>query len=180
VEKSVEVARRSGLLCCLKHFPGLGAAEADPHNEVAVADYNETLWAQREMIPFAAGIRKGAEMIMTTHMRLPKFDDTIVTGSEKIINTLLRQQLGFEGPLMTDSLDMNGAAELGEPGERAIKAFNAGHDILLFGQNLEEAIEAFDEFEEACKRGDIEESRIETALQRISGVKLKLDSNVLQ
>lgn len=180
VEKSVEVAKRSGLLCCLKHFPGLGAASADPHNEVAEADYDETLWAQREMIPFAAGLTKGAEMIMTTHMRLPEIDDQIVTGSEKIINLLLRNQLGFEGPVITDSLEMEGAAELGELGERAVKAFNAGHDILLFGQETEKTIEAFDYFEEACKRGEVAESRIESALQRISGIKLKLDSNVLQ
>ena len=180
VGKSVEVARRSGLLCCLKHFPGLGAAESDPHKEVAEADYNETLWAQREMIPFAAGIDKGAEMIMTTHMRVPKIDDKIVTGSEKIINSLIRQQLGFDGPVITDSLEMEGAAELGELGERAVNAFKAGHDILLFGQETEKTLEAFDYFEEACKRGEIEESRIATALQRISGVKLKLDSNVMR
>lgn len=180
VEKSVEVARHNGLLCCLKHFPGLGDTISDPHNEVAEADYNETLWAQREMIPFAAGIAKGAEIIMTTHMRVSEIDDNIVTGSKKIINSLIRQQLGFDGPVMTDSLEMKGAAELGELGERAVKAFNAGHDILLFGQDTEATVEAFDYFEEACKRGEVEESRLEMSLQRISGVKLKLDSNVLQ
>lgn len=180
VEKSVEVARRSGLFSCLKHFPGLGAAKSDPHKEVAEADYDEILWEQREMLPFAAGIAKGAEIIMTTHMRLPKIDNTIVTGSERIIDSLLRDQLGFDGPVITDSLEMKGAAELGELGERAVKAFNAGHDILLFGQDTEQAIVAFDYFEEACKRGEVETTRIEAALQRISGIKLKLDSNVLQ
>jgi len=180
VEKSVEVARHNGLLCCLKHFPGLGAVAEDPHNEIPEADYDEKLWAQREKVPFLAGVRKGAEMIMTTHMRVPKIDDKIVTESEKIINLLIRKQLGFEGPVITDSLEMKGAAELGDPGEKAVKAFNAGHDILLFGQDLEESMDAFDYFDEACGRGEISESRIETALQRISGIKLKLDSNVLQ
>jgi len=180
VEKSVEVARHNGLLCCLKHFPGLGAAKADPHEELAVADYNEALWTQREMVPFLAGVRKGAEMIMTTHMRVPQIDDKIVTASEKVINNLIRRKLGFEGPLITDSLEMKGAAELGEPGEKAVKAFNAGHDILLFGRDLEQTIGAYDYFEEACREGDVSESRIDTALQRISGIKLKLDSNVLQ
>jgi len=180
VEKAVEVSRHSGLLSCLKHFPGLGAAENDPHDEIAVADYDEKLWNEREKIPFMAGLQKGAELIMTTHMRIPKLDDKIVTESEKIINKLLRTKLAFEGPVITDSLVMKGADNLGEPGEKAVKAFNAGHDILLFGQDLEENIEAFDKFEEACRREEVTEEHIETALQRISGIKLKLDSNVLQ
>jgi len=180
VEKSVEVARHNGLLCCLKHCPGLGAAAADPHQEIPEVDYDEKIWAQREKIPFLAGLHKGAEMIMTTHMRVPKLDDKIVTESEKIINLLIRQQLGFEGPVITDSLEMKGAVQLGEPGEKAVKAFNAGHDILLFGQDLDENIDAFDYFEEACRRGEISDGKIETALQRISGIKLKLDSSVLQ
>jgi beta-N-acetylhexosaminidase len=180
VEKSIDIARHNGLLSCLKHFPGLGAAEADPHSEVAVADYDEITWKERELIPLLAGVRKGAEFIMTTHMRVPKIDDKLVTESEKIISNLLRKQLRFEGPVITDSLIMKGCDSLGDLSEKAVKAFNAGHDILLFGQNLEDNITAFDRFEEACRRGEISESRIESALQRISGIKLKLDSNVLQ
>lgn len=180
VEKSVEVARHNGLLCCLKHFPGLGAVTDDPHEAVPEADYDEATWEVREKIPFLAGIKKGAEMIMTTHMRISELDDKIVTESEKIISSLIRKQLKFEGPVITDSLVMKGAFEMGDLGERAVKAFNAGHDILLLGQDLEENMDAFDYFEEACRRGEVSESRIETALQRISGIKLKLDSNVLQ
>lgn len=180
VEKSVEIARHSGLLCCLKHFPGLGAAESDPHHEIAEAPYDEKLWKQREMIPFQAGLRKGAEMIMTTHLRVPKIDDQIVTASAKIIDKLIRKHLRFEGPIITDSLVMKGASELGEPGEKAVKAFNAGHDLLLFGQEMEENIEAFDYFEQACGRGEITDERIESAIQRVSGIKLKLDSGVLR
>ena len=179
VEKSVEVARHNGLLCCLKHFPGLGAAEADPHQEIAEAHYDEKLWKEREIVPFLAGVRKGAEMIMTTHMRVPEIDDQIVTVSEKIINQFIRKHLKFEGPVITDSLVMKGASELGDLGEKAVKAFNAGHDILLFGQKLEEIIDAFDYFEEACRQGEISDERIESALQRISGIKLKLDSSVV-
>jgi len=180
VEKSVEVARHNGLLCCLKHFPGLGAVTDDPHEAIPEADYDEATWSVREKIPFLAGVRKGAEMIMTTHMCIPALDDKIVTESEKIVTSLIRKQLKFEGPVITDSLVMKGAFEMGDLGERAVKAFNAGHDILLFGQELEENIDAFDYFAEACLRGEVSESRIETALQRISGIKLKLDSNVLQ
>ncbi len=180
VEKSVEIARHSGLLCCLKHFPGLGAAKSDPHNEIAVAHYNEKIWKEREMIPFQAGLRKGAEMIMTTHMRVPEIDDQIVTASAKFVDKFIRKHLKFDGTVMTDSLVMKGASELGEPGEKAVRAFNAGHDLLLFGQELEENIDAFDYFEQACSRGEITDERIESAIQRVSGIKLKLDSGVLR
>lgn len=180
VEKSVEVSHRSGLLCCLKHFPGLGSADTDPHQAVPVVAIDEPTWIDREMIPFLSGVKKGADFVMTTHMRMPEIDDKIVTVSENVISKLLREQIGFEGPVITDALDMKGADELGEPGETAVKAFNAGHDIILFGQDFEECVEAFDHFVGACRDGEISEERIEAAQQRISGIKLKLDSIVLQ
>ncbi len=180
VEKSIEVSHRSGLLCCLKHFPGLGSAGSDPHLAAPVVDTDEPTWLGREIMPFMAGMKKGADFIMTTHMLMPEIDDKIVTASEIVINKLLREQLGFEGPVMTDALDMKGAEELGEPGARAVKAFCAGHDILLFGQDFEESVEAFDYFVRACNDGEIPAERIESAQQRISGIELKLDSNVLQ
>ena len=180
VEKSIEVSHRSGLLCCLKHFPGLGSADRDPHLAAPVVDIDETTWLDREMIPFRSGVEKGADIVMTTHMLMPEIDDKIVTASEIVINKLLREQIGFEGPVITDALDMKGADELGEPGERAVKAFCAGHDILLFGQNFEESVEAFDHFVRACRDGEIPVERIKSAQQRISGIKLKLDSSVLR
>ena len=180
VEKSIEVSHRSGLLCCLKHFPGLGSADTDPHLAVPVVSIDEPTWLRREMIPFMSGVEKGVDFVMTTHMLMSKIDDKIVTESENVINKLLREQIGFEGPVISDALDMNGAAALGEPGERAVKAFRAGHDILLFGQDFEDTVEAFDYFVRACRDGDISEERLESAQQRISGIKLKLDSNVLQ
>jgi len=180
VEKSIEVSHRSGLLCCLKHFPGIGSADTDPHLAVPIVAIDESTWLNREMIPFMSGVKKGADFVMTTHMLMPEIDDKIVTISEKVINELLREKIGFEGPVITDALDMKGAYELGEPGARAVKAFSAGHDILLFGQEFEETVEAFDHFVRACRDGEIPEERIESAQQRISGFKLKLDSNVLQ
>lgn len=180
VNKSIEVSHRSGLLCCLKHFPGLGSADTDPHLAVPVVAIDEPTWLSREMIPFMSGVEKGADFVMTTHMHMPQIDDKIVTGSEIVINKLLREQIGFEGPVITDALDMQGAAELGEPGERAVKAFSVGHDILVFGQDFEDTVEAFDHFVRACRDGEIPEERIKSAQQRISGIKLKLDSNVLQ
>jgi beta-N-acetylhexosaminidase len=179
VVRAVEMAKRSGLLSCLKHFPGLGAAVADPHRETPVVDYDELIWRQREMIPFAAGIEHGADMVMTTHLRMEGFGGEIVTGSKRIITTLLRQMLAFDGPVITDDLSMEGAAPLGNIGERAVAAFNAGHDILLICHDHEAAMLAYDFFCDAVNRGDVDRQQLCASLSRVSGIKFKLDSSIV-
>jgi beta-N-acetylhexosaminidase len=174
VKQSVTVSHRCGLISCLKHFPGLGAAEIDPHVREAEASYDEMLWQQRERVPFAAGVEAGADMIMTTHVRLPKIDQQIVTASSKIVSSLIRKHLQFDGVIITDDLCMAGAEPLGSYGERAVAAFNAGHDILLFGQNLDASMEAYDHFREAVERGTVSKDLLLSAHQRVSGLKFSL------
>ena len=179
VEASVRVARSAGLLSCLKHFPGLGSSIIDPHKAVAEVEYDEVIWEQRERRPFAAGVAAGADMIMTTHVRFQDEDSPIVTGSGEVLQNLIRKHLGFDGPVITDDLTMQGAAALGNIGERTVAAFNAGHDLLLFGRDYEAAARAYDYFQEAVRRGEVQRERLATALGRVSGVKFKLDSSVL-
>ncbi|MBD3258272.1 hypothetical protein GF377_07550 [candidate division GN15 bacterium] len=175
VRASVQVAKQHRSLCCLKHFPGLGAAHVDPHKAVATADYDEIVWKQRERLPFAAGVADGADLIMTTHLSLPNVSGEIVTGSRDIISNWIRRELSFDGPVITDDLLMKGAEVLGNIGERTVAAFNAGHDLLLFGQEYERAIQAFDYFADAVKRGEISSTRLRSALDRVAGMKFRLD-----
>jgi beta-N-acetylhexosaminidase len=179
VESAVTVSRTAGLLSCLKHFPGLGAAKNDPHKSTSEASYDRILWEQRERIPFAAGVTAGCDLIMTTHVRVPAFDKVIATGSERIVAELIRESLGFEGMVITDDLCMNGAAELGDFGERTVAAFNAGHDLLLFGQNLDASMQAFDHFRKAVERQEIDPARVQRSLNRLAGIKIKLGRPVL-
>jgi len=179
VEKAVDIASRTGLLCCLKHFPGLGAAAVDPHLQTAAVDYDELIWEQRERLPFAAGVERGADMIMTTHLKAPAIDSQIATGSEVIVTRLIRERLRFDGPLITDDLSMKGAECLGRPGERAVAAFKAGHDLLLFGQDIEEAMVAYDYFKEAVSRGEISAERVSASLDRVAGIKFKLGKSAV-
>lgn len=180
VKASVNVARSSGILSCLKHFPGLGSAQNDPHQKTAEAEYDIYEWRNHEMIPFADGVAAGADLIMTTHLSLPNIDDVITTGSKKIINEMIRHVLAFDGPVITDDLTMEGAAELGDIGERAVAAFTAGHDLLLFGQDYEAAMMAYDHFVDAHLRGDISSEQILGALNRVAGIKYKLFRHVYQ
>lgn len=178
IAEAVRVSRRCGLLCCLKHFPGLGAAVADPHEKTAVADYDRLIWQQRERMAFVAGVDAGANMVMTTHLRVPEIDKEIATVSRKIVGSMLRQGLPFDGLIITDDLTMAGAGSMGNIGELAVAAFNAGHDLLLFGQDFELAMEAFDYFRDSVKRGEISTEKLRASFQLISGCKSKLNSSV--
>lgn len=179
VDAAVTVSRTAGLLSCLKHFPGLGAAKNDPHKSISVASYDRLLWEQRERIPFAAGVAAGCDLIMTTHVRVRAFDNRIATGSDRVVAELIRESLGFEGLVITDDLCMTGAAELGDIGERTVAAFNAGHDLLLFGQNLDASMQAYEFFRQAAERKEIDPERIQKSLNRLAGVKIKLGRPVL-
>ncbi|MDZ4724089.1 MAG: glycoside hydrolase family 3 N-terminal domain-containing protein [candidate division Zixibacteria bacterium] len=177
---SIQVSNANGLLSCAKHFPGLGDTGFDPHIATAESDYDQFVWNQREKVPFSVAIKAGVDLIMTTHLRLPKLDSKIVTGSSKIINTLLRGELDFDGPVITDDLTMAGADELGSFGERTVAAFQAGHDMLLYGRNYEASMEAFDYFVESVDRGEIDHARLRSSLQRVGGLKYKLERSLLR
>jgi len=180
VQAAVRIAKQHRMLSCLKHFPGLGAARTDPHEAVAVADYDEIIWKQRERLPFAAGVNAGADLIMTTHLQLPQRDQMIVTGSRAIVSSWIRHEMLFDGPVMTDDLLMKGAAVLGDVGPRTVAAFNAGHDLLLFGKDYEAAITAYDYFVDAARRGEISTTRLRSALDRVAGMKFRLTRSLVQ
>ncbi len=179
VEQAVKIMAKAGLLSCLKHFPGLGAAKEDPHLKMAVADYDLQTFLNREALTFKAGIDAGADMVMTTHLHLPSIDDHPVMVSQKIINLLLRDKLNFDGVVITDDLLMKGSESMGDYSQRAIKAFKAGHDILLFGRNFHAAKEAIKHFKMSFENGEINADRLATSLDRISGIKSKLSSSVI-
>jgi beta-N-acetylhexosaminidase len=174
IEKSVMVCKKAGLLSCLKHFPGLGAATEDPHIEMAVADYDLQTFLNREALTFKAGIDAGADMVMTTHIILPKIDDKPATTSDIIVKQFLRKKLEFDGIVITDDLLMKGSRRLGGYGPKSLAAFAAGHDILLFGKNYKAASEAVDHFKKEYRRGLIDDKRLRNSLNRISGIKSKL------
>lgn len=174
IERTIRIAHNFSLLTCAKHFPGLGASVIDPHQELARADYDFQTFINREGITFQAAIEAGCDMIMTTHLILPQLDKDPATISRAVVDNMLRGTLKFDGIAITDDLLMEGARVMGDYGERALKAFNAGHDILLFGQNFRVAEEVLEYFKKAFKNGRLSEERLTNSLERISGTKSKL------
>jgi len=127
---------------CAKHFPGHGATLADSHLELPTVDIDLDLLRRRELPPFAAAIEAGAKSIMTAHIRVPALTgDAPATFSRAVLVDLLRGELGFTGVVITDALEMLGAARYaGGIPQGAVLALAAGADLLCIGARVDEAL----------------------------------------
>lgn len=154
---------------CLKHFPGLGSAADDTHEgRVEIGKTIEELRAA-DFVPFSAGIEAGADFVMVSHATVPAIDDGLPSSlSSKVITDILRGELGFEGVVITDALDMSAITEYYTSEEAAVMAIEAGADMLLMPEDFEAAYNAV---LAAVQEGKISESRIDESLNRIYRVK---------
>lgn len=124
----------TGVAACAKHFPGHGDTAVDSHLGLPVVDRDLDALRRRELLPFVAAIDAGVAAVMTSHILLPRLDpDAPATLSRAILTSLLRDELGFGGVIVTDALDMAGASgTIGIP-EAAVRALVAGADLLCLG-----------------------------------------------
>ena len=162
-----------GALCCLKHFPGHGSTTTDSHEEAAIVQKDLETLRKEDLKPFAAGIEAGADMVMVGHITVPEIDDQPASQSKKITTDLLRKELGFEGVIITDGLQMTAAGSISD-GEKALRCLNAGADLLLEIADVEGTVEAL---EQAVKDGRLTKSRIDESVLRV--LHLKLDAGLL-
>lgn len=167
----------TGVSACLKHFPGLGSTSEDTHDgRVEITKSLEEMRAS-DFVPFSAGIEAGADFVMVTHATAPALDEDNVPSSlsKKVITDILRGELGFEGVVITDALDMTAITDYYTPEEAAVMALEAGADMLLMPEDFEKAYNAV---LAAVQDGTISEERIDESLDRIYRVKCagKLDN----
>ncbi|WP_109508079.1 glycoside hydrolase family 3 protein [Nocardioides speluncae] len=126
--------QEAGVAACLKHFPGHGDTAQDSHLTLPILQADEETLHARELAPFAAAIRAGAASVMTSHIVVPALDgDVPATFSHRIMSQLLRDELGFDGVVVSDALDMAGASEGRGIPEAAVLALAAGSDLLCIG-----------------------------------------------
>ena len=170
--------RDRGILGCAKHFPGHGSSKDDTH--FGMADVTGT-WCEEELNPYRHLINSGlCDMIMTTHIINKKLDpEKPATLSRLILTGLLRNQLGYEGAIVSDDLEMGAIVQHFGLQEAIESAILAGVDILTFGKNL--ASEPADTshiiyiIKDMMERGLIDESRIDESYKRVVGVKEKMN-----
>ena len=161
------------VLTTVKHFPGHGDTATDTHLGLAVLEAGRARMERVELVPFRAGIRQGVDAVMSAHIAAPALESPEIpsTLSAAVLTGLLRNELGFRGLIVTDALDMQGITKQWGPGEAAVKAIEAGADVLLMPPQPEEAIEAV---LRAVEQGRLSRKRIEESAGRILAAKIRV------
>ena len=173
VSEAVNGFHEGGAGCCLKHWPGHGDTKTDTHK---VSSSTAKTWEELlscEVLPFRAGIEAGADMVMVAHISAPG-----VTGSGEpaslsrmLMTEKLREELGYQGVIITDAFEMRAIPDVYDSGEAAVKAILAGADIVLMPADYPEA---FDAVLTAVESGEISAERLEESLRRILRMKADL------
>ncbi len=155
---------------CLKHFPGIGSSTQDTHNGLASTERTVEEFRANEFEVFRAGIDAGADMIMVGHMSAPALDNSGLpcSLSEAVVTGILRNELNFDGVIITDALNMSAISEYYGAEEAAVMALRAGCDMLLMPEDFEVA---YNGVLQAVQEGVVSEERIDDALRRIYRIK---------
>ena len=155
---------------CAKHFPGHGDTAQDSHHSLPVIDRSLAELRERELVPFVAAIAADTKSIMSSHIMLPQLDaERPATLSRRILQGLLREELGYDGLIISDALDMTGASgDIGIP-EAAVRALDAGCDLLCIGtRNTDEQLADMENvIRGAIEDGRLSQERIEDAARRV-------------
>ncbi|MCL2050874.1 MAG: beta-N-acetylhexosaminidase [Lachnospiraceae bacterium] len=170
VRAFVQGAKETGVSSTLKHFPGLGNASVDTHEGMAITERTINEMQDFEFLPFIAGINEGVEFIMMGHISVPNItgDNTPASLSKKMVTEILREELGFTGIIITDALNMGAITEYYTAADAAVRALQAGADMILMPESFSEA---YIGITEAIESGKLTEERINESLRRIYRVK---------
>ncbi len=165
------------VLACAKHFPGHGDTGTDSHYDLPVIPHDRKRLDSIELFPFHMMIKQGISSIMVAHLQVPALDDRPnkpTTVSEKVTTQLLREELGFEGLVYTDGMEMKAITKHYPPGEADVAAFLAGNDIILLPEDI---TKGFAQIKKAVEAGVISLERLEASVTRILRAKYDLGLN---
>jgi beta-glucosidase-like glycosyl hydrolase/CubicO group peptidase (beta-lactamase class C family) len=177
VSEFIRGVQENGGLATAKHFPGHGDTAADSHIDLPVIRADRARLDSLELVPFRAAISMHVDSIMTGHLNVPALEpdpNTPATLSHNILTDVLRKQLGFQGLVVTDAMDMGGITVQYAPGEAAVRAFVAGADCLLMPPVPDAAFEAL---QAAVKSGRISKERLDASVRRILQAKARIGLN---
>lgn len=162
-----------GILSVYKHFPGHGATEGDTHEGYAYTNKTYEELKETELVPFANAQNNKIDMVMVAHIAVPNItgDNTPCTLSYKMVTEVLRNDLGYDGLIITDAMNMGAITKNYSSKEATVKAIQAGVDIILMPQDFSEAVAGV---LEAVENGEITEERINESVLRIIEKKYKM------
>ncbi len=196
----IEGAQGAGVMACAKHFPGHGDTAIDSHIGLPVVDVDRSRLESLELVPFRAAIAAGVGSIMSAHISLPQIEAELAapvrtlgereaaeflsrteagaprvtlpsTLSPKIMTGLLREELKFDGLIVTDALSMAGVAARYTPAEAAVRSVKAGADVITKSPDIDAAIAGI---RMAVARGEITEARINASVEKVLRAKAAL------
>ena len=172
VSQEVKGLQENGVCSTLKHFPGQGDTSEDTHRGYVDLETSIDRLREVEFLPFQAGIEAGADFVMVSHVSVKAVTGQEVPASlsKLMISDILRDELQYDGIIITDALNMKSITKFYDSGQAALKAVKAGVDMILMPDDMEEA---YTEVLDAVKRGSIDESRIEESVRRILTAKIR-------
>ena len=164
-----------GVFATAKHFPGHGDTSTDSHHTLPVINFDSKRIDEVELYPYKELIKNGLASVMVAHLSVPSLE--LRSGypssiSYNIVTNILKNELGFEGLIFTDALNMKGASNFKQPGDIDLEAFLAGNDVLLFAENVPVAIT---KFKAAFESGELTNQRLEYSVKKILKYKYLVD-----
>jgi beta-N-acetylhexosaminidase len=174
VGAAVTGLQSAGVAATLKHFPGHGNTTVDSHTDLPVLDQSRDELEETDLAPFRSGVAAGAQLVMSGHLDVAAIDPGVPASfSSKVLVDVLRDELGFEGVIVTDALNMSPAMRW-PVGEAAVRALLAGNDLLLMPPSV---VEARDGLLDALSSGELTRDRLVESVTRILTLKFTLAAN---
>jgi len=178
VDSAAQGYEMENLFYCLKHFPGLGRGKVDTHKDISVVDADKKTLFDEDIFPFQKIISEHDNskfMVMVGHLKYTALDsENAASLSEEIITKILRDDLKFQGVIVTDDLNMGAVSKYNDMGSIVVKTIKAGSDIALVCHEYELQKKACEAILNAVKTGEISEERINESVRRILKMKLNL------
>jgi len=171
---TIRAMQAAGVLATAKHFPGHGDTTQDSHHSLPVVAHDRTRLEAVELLPFRAAARAGVGAVMTAHVVYTALDPDRPATVSPVILTMLREQLGFAGLVVTDSMAMRAIADRLSPGEAAVQAVLAGADVILACGPAAAQREALEAVRRAASDGRLPADRVVASVERIRDAKRRL------
>ena len=171
VRATVEGYQKNGLISTVKHYPGHGDTETDSHYDLPVVKFGEEK-LHEHLRPFRVAMDAGVDAVMTAHIIVDSIDPELpATLSEEVITGLLRQKQGYKGVVITDAMNMGALEHSFGKAEAAVRAVNAGADVIMSAGSYWDALEIRNGLVEAVKQEEISRERIDRSVKRVLQLK---------
>lgn len=170
----------NGIMACIKHFPGHGDVSVDSHLDLPIITKTKQQLYELELYPFRKLFQQKAQSVMIAHLSIPALEpgqNVPSTLSKKIVTDLLQNEMGFQGLIFTDALNMKGVTKYYPNGEADLQAFLAGNDVLLFSEDVPKAIV---KIQDAIKQKKITTARLEKSVKKILAAKYDAGLNRIE